>query len=407
VMAARAQSASASGSRVHTLATAPADGAAAGHPVRPLGASGSGGQDGGTTAPRDDLAADASVAGMQSSEVEALKRLGAAQMRNVLTRLDGDIHCRPEWQQQIQLNTAWRDTRPAGLAVNESPTAADRPGCTNGLSGWAAGTLDYGRVPGALGAAGSRFSSPGLSAGVDLAPLAGLRSGIALGHGQDRSEVNGELGRIDSRSESITAYGSWQAPLGVRVNAAFGQARTLLERARGIGADAPTLQGQRRVTQRYGALAGSTRLDVGNWKVAPRVGVEHITALLDAYTESDASALALGYDSARMASSDVRGGLALSRQWRPALLTVEPELSIDWHRRLQGGMTQTMHYADDPLGSNYTLSSSEPTAEFAQFGVGVRMRHPVGWSVTLGARSTLDTSALRNAGYSAAMHWPF
>ena len=69
---------------------------------------------------RTDPAADAVVAGMQASEVETLKRLSAAQMRNVLTRLDGDIDCRPGWEQQIRLNTAWRDARPAGLAVEHS-----------------------------------------------------------------------------------------------------------------------------------------------------------------------------------------------------------------------------------------------------------------------------------------------
>ena len=355
---------------------------------------------------RADPAADAGAAGLQAGEVEALKRLSAAQMRNVFTRLDGDVDCRPEWQQQIQLNTAWRDARPAGLAV-DAPAATERSGCTSGLSGWAAGTVDYGRVPGALGAAGSRFSSPGLSAGFDLAPLRGLRSGIALGHGQDRSEISGDLGRVDSRSESITAYGSWQAPLGVRVNAALGQARTLLDRLRSASSDGLVLQGQRRVTQRFGALAGSTRFDVGDWRVSPRVGLEHMAASLDPYAESDASPLALGYDSARLASSDLRGGLALTRQWRPAVWSVEPELSVDWHKRLQGGMTQSLRYADDPLGPGYTLTSSEPTTEFAQLGVGVRMRHPLGWSMTLGARSMLDRSAMRSAGYSAAMHWPF
>ena len=105
--------------------------------------------------------------------------------------------------------------------------------------------------------------------------------------------------------------------------------------------------------------------------------------------------------------NDVRGGLALTRQWRPSLWTVEPELSVDWHKRLQGGMTQNLRYADDPLGSSYTLASTEPVNEFAQVGVGVRMRHTQGWSVSLGARSTLEGAALRSAGYSAGVLWPF
>ncbi|MCW5661609.1 MAG: autotransporter domain-containing protein [Burkholderiaceae bacterium] len=400
--AARAQSSlAARGAMVHHYAAAPTA-PAPNHPVRALGS--------GAAAEPDaadrlaDPASDAAVSGLQVAEVEALKRLSAAQLRNVRARLDGDVDCRPEWQQLLHLNTAWRDTRPAGLATEAPP--ADKPGCTGSLSGWAAGTVDYGRVPGAMGAAGSRFSSPGLSAGIDLAPLQGVRSGIALGHGRDRSDVNGELGRIDSRSDSITAYGSWEAPLGVRVHAALGQQRTLLERLRDAGADT-LLPGVRRVTQRFGTLAGSTRVDVGPWTLAPRLGLEHMSAALGAFVENDTSPLALAYDGARLASSDVRGGLAVTRQWRPALWTVEPELSVDWHRRLQGGMTQPMRPADDPFAPAYSLSSTEPTTEFAQFGVGVRMRHPLGWSMTLGARSTLDAGALRNAGYNAAMHWPF
>jgi hypothetical protein len=397
VAAARAQSSlAARDSTVHNFAAAPAA-----TPTR-ADREGSASDAGGGV--RADPTADAAVAGLQSAEAEALKRLSAAQLRNVLARLDGDIHCRPEWQQQIQLNTAWRDTRPAGLAV-EPAAPMDRPGCSGGLSGWAGGALDYGRVPGASGAAGSRFSSPGLSAGVDGVPLAGVRSGIALGHGRDRSEINDDLGRIDGRAESITAYGSWQGPYGVRVNAALGQARTLLERQRVLGSD--TLAGQRRVTQRYGVLDGSTRVDLGSWRLAPRVGLEHMAAALDAYAEAGALSLPLAYDSARLDSSDVRGGLALTRQWRPSRWSVEPELSVDWHRRLQGGMTQGLRYADDPSGSAYSLTSSEPTTDFAQLGLGVRLQHAVGWSMTLGARSTLDGGALRNAGYSAALHWPF
>ena len=193
--------------------------------------------------------------------------------------------------------------------------------------------MDYGRVAGALGAAGSRFSSPGLTAGVDLAPLRGVRSGIALGHGQDHSEINGGLGRVDSRSESITAYGSWQAPLGVRVNAALGQALTLLDSQRGVSGDGLVVQGQRRVTQRYGALAGSTRFGVGAWSVSPRVGVEHLSAALDGYAESGASPLALGYDAARLRQQ--------RRARRPRAHAPVAPVVVDRGARAQRGLAQT------------------------------------------------------------------
>ena len=86
---------------------------------------------------------------------------------------------------------------------------------------------------------------------------------------------------------------------------------------------------------------------------------------------------------------------------------MEPELSVDWHKRLQGGMTQNLRYADDPFGSSYALTSTEPVSDFAQLGVGVRMRHTHGWSVSLRARSMLDGVALRSGGYNAEVQWPF
>ena len=357
-------------------------------------------------AQRPDPAADPGVAGAQSSEAEALKRLGGAQMRNVLERLDSDnLDCRPEWEQRIHLNAEWRDARPSGLVEQTAPSV-DRPGCGRGASLWAAGTVDYGRVPGSGLAAGSRFSTPGLSAGVDLVPLTGVRSGIALGHGRDRSEVGAGLGRLDARADSISAYGSWLAPLRVRLDATLGQSRTLFDAQRVAAGDA-LLSSQRRVTQRFGALAGSTRVELGGWRMSPRVGVEYVSASLDAYAENDASPLALGYDAARLASSDLHGGLALTRQWRPASWSLEPELSVDWHKRLQGNVTQTMRYLDDSAGSGFALTSSDPSTQYALLGVGMRMRAPQGWSLSLGARSALDGGALRSTGYTAAMQWPF
>jgi uncharacterized protein with beta-barrel porin domain len=336
-----------------------------------------------------------------------VKRLGSAQLRNVLERLDGGLDCRRGWEQRIHLNADWRDARPLGAADGTTPSSVDSLGCARGASLWAAGIIDYGRVPGSALAAGSRFSTPGLTAGIDLAPLAGLRSGIALGHGQDRSEINAGLGRVDSRADSVTAYGSWQAPLNLRLHAAFGQSRTLLDFQRLAGGDSVLLGSQRRVTQRFAALMGSTRVDLGAWRVAPRVGVERITASLDAYAEGDGTPLALGYDAARLASSDLRGGLALTRHWNPWALTVEPEHGLDWHKRLQGSVAQPVRYVDDPSGQGFVLTSAEPASEFAQLGLGVRLLAQQGWSLSLGARSTLDGGALRGAGYTAAVKWPF
>ena len=96
------------------------------------------------------------------------------------SNVDSDnLDCRPELEQRIHLNANWRDARPPGI-TDPTLQSVDKPGCGRGASLWAAGTLDYGRVPGSGLAAGSRFGTPGLSAGIDLVPWSGVRSGMAV-----------------------------------------------------------------------------------------------------------------------------------------------------------------------------------------------------------------------------------
>ncbi|MBE7417218.1 MAG: autotransporter outer membrane beta-barrel domain-containing protein [Ideonella sp.] len=356
-----------------------------------------------------DPAGDATLAGLQAAEAEALGRLGGAQLRNVQARLEGDTDCRPEWEQTLQLNAPWRDVRPARSEAGPdagSAATADRAGCTRGAALWAAGAIDYGRTPDTGVTEGSRFSTPGLTAGLDLAPWRGVRSGIAFGRGQDRSAVGGGSGRVDTRSDSVTVYGSWRTPLGVRLNAMLGQAHTTFDLQRTIVAGESPLLALRRATQRYGAIGASTRLELGAWQCAPRIGVEQMRAALDGYTEGDAVAAALGFGAARVTRHDLHGGVALSRQWKRARWTVEPQLSVDWHRRPSGGLAQQVRYLDDPLGTRYAMASIEPSSEFAQVGLGVRLSHPRGWVLSLNALGTIDAGAPASSAYTAALQWP-
>jgi len=205
----------------------------------------------------------------------------------------------------------------------------------------------------------------------------------------------------------VTGYGSWHAPFGVRLSAALGQARTTLDLQRTVTDDTVVVQGQRRATQRFGALIGSTRVPLHDWQLSPRVGVRRTTASIGGATESDTSPLALAYDSARLTSTDWHGGVALSRPWSLALWRFEPEASLEWHRRLQGGLTQTVRYADDLAGASYAVTSIEPASQYAQLGLALRLRHPLGVTFGLGARSLLGAHALRSTAYSASALWPF
>ncbi|MFT3956764.1 MAG: putative Ig domain-containing protein [Piscinibacter sp.] len=357
---------------------------------------------------RPDPTTDATVNGLQVAEAEALKRFGSAQLRNMLERLDDERDCLPEMDVRARLGADWRkaatEAKPATPNAPVAPVAKD---CAQGLAGWVAGTVQHGRINGSTTAGDTRFSTPGLTLGWDSAITPELRAGFAVGHASDRSRIGDAAGQLDASAESVAAYATWRTPLGLRVSAALGHANTTLSTSRAISGDTPSADGQRTVKQSFAALSGSARFDLGAWHLRPQLVLEHQDARLGAYAEGGDALLALAYDEARLRSNEIRGGMRLSFDWPLGAWALEPAVQIEWRRRSQGDLTQTLRYADDLAGTSYTLSTRDPAVEQGQIGLGLRARSADGWAAGVELRSSLGGGAARTSSFSASVQRSF
>jgi large repetitive protein len=357
---------------------------------------------------RPDPSADATVNGLQVAEAEALKRFGSAQLRNMLDRLDDERDCLPEMDVRARLGADWRKA-----ATESKPTAPNAPveprakDCAQGLAGWVAGTVQHGRISGSANTGETRFSTPGLSLGWDSAITPDLRAGFAIGHASDRSRIGDGAGQLDASAESVAAYATWRSPLGLRFSAALGHANATLSTRRAIDGDTPVVEGRRTARQSFAALSGSARFDVGAWHLRPQLVFEHQDARLGAYAEGGDALLALAYDDARFRTNELRGGVRLSVDWPLGAWALEPAVQIEWRRRSQGELVQTLRYADDLPGASYTLTTRDPAVEQGQIGVGLRARSTGGWSAGVELRSSVGGSAARTRSLSTSVQRSF
>ena len=145
---------------------------------------------------------------------------------------------------------------PRAWPSSTAPPADDRPGCTSGPSAWAAGTVDYGRVAGALG----RRRQPLQFTRADRRGRPGAAAWRAQRHrararaGPQRDQRRARPHRLALRQH----HRLWivAGAVGVRVNAALGQALTLLDSQRLVSGDGLAVHG---AAPRHAALRRAGR----------------------------------------------------------------------------------------------------------------------------------------------------
>jgi uncharacterized protein with beta-barrel porin domain len=338
---------------------------------------------------RPDPSADAAVRGLLAAQQQTLLRFADAQLRNVMERLDGGTtECRAALEQRLHLAADWKDSRPAGQERAAAAGKDAEPDC-RGVSAWVAGTVEHGRVSGAAADSPRRFSTPGLSVGLDSSRLLqGLRLGVALGQGQDRTEVGDQEGRLDARSRSLTLYAAWQpAPLW-QLKAAVGTGRATLDLQRTVTGDKAVLNAERSARQHYAAVAGSLQLDLAGWRLRPQLMLKQQAVRLDSFTEQGDSPLALAQGSTRVRSQDWQAGLSVNRRWQLAGLWLEPVGRLEWQTRRQTTTDQGLQWADGLDDTRYIVAGSSSSSALATLSLGLRVLWPSGVSAAVDGRSS-------------------
>ncbi len=421
--------------------TPTAAGASATFTVRALDSLGNTGLRAYTLTNRRDPALDAEVQGLIASQVATAQRFAATQMSNVGSHLEGlhgrfdpcsfnfsiappvdqtprpysDAYADITYGNPNQLyspNTAYGsrgqfappqpDNAPSRRAPRKEACAAD---WASSMSIWTAGSFQFGSMT-PSGAASNRFTTGGLTAGLDMRINERLIVGAAVGYGGDHADIGANGTSSDATSYSGTLYASFQPSGLLYVDTAIGYGSVGYQNKRFVSGDGSIASGKRTGSYWFSMLTASVEVSQDNIKIAPYVNANFISANFDGYAESGGS-LALSYDA--MSANSMSGAIGLrgSIDIENAHGVLSPNARIEYRQTRQMGYNQALYYSDLGAGSASTFTQAAISSGTETAAAGLRLRTPGGvtaeveYSIMKGASSFL-AQAVR-----AALHITF
>jgi outer membrane autotransporter protein len=282
---------------------------------------------------------DPETKGGVNAQVDTLRRFANTQSTHVKDRLTSLRNRKTAtFTNNLQVN---------GLAVSAliTPTA-DVPSDELGdaeIRGWITGDITLGSRG---GLDDLKFTTSGLTFGVDSELSQSLIAGIAFGYGKDDTDFgnNGTGHKAHHFSAAVYADLSLTPASFIDIEAGFSRGSFNIDRFSTAGN--VVLSGDREATTLFGGLTFTHEIQHDGFILAPygKLTVQHIMA--DAYTEDGASPWALSY--ADLDTTSVNGTLGVNTAYHVPVSwgSLTAKAHAEYSAILVGDFTQDLGYAD-------------------------------------------------------------
>ncbi len=267
---------------------------------------------------------------------------------------------------------------------------------------WASGNVEYGSLALQDGAT-NRFSTKGITVGLDFQVAKDLIVGAALGYANDNTNVD-SLGSA-SRSHQTTGsvYASYQPVKDWFVDALAGYGKLSSSNDRWSATDGTLLSGNRDGRAAYLSLGLSNQFMVQEARIQAFGRADLASARLDSYAEQG-GILALSYDALTVSNRALSAGVVASRDFPTAAGVLTPSAKFQLTRNSGGSFSQGVYYADlGPGSTNYNFNVNALPVDVQSFGLGMnftsksRLSMDFGWLGSLGSDSYHANSFRVNA----------
>ena len=274
-----------------------------------------------------------------------------------------------------------------------TPTPTDKTGAQWSI--WTAGNISLGRLNN-QGGTSSRFTSEGVTAGFDARVMDGLRVGVAVGFGDDKTKV-GTLGsRSNGANVSGTLYSSYRVmpKTFIDVMAGYGQMRLTSRRFDTV--NSVFLEGNRNGHQFHSSVAMTYNAQWGKWKVSPYGKFEILHIKLDDFVESGLGIAALAFKSVNTTSYSGVLGLRTSYPITMSWGTLTPQSRIEYRLISDGGYSQALGFADTPGLTPYSIVNKSTGSGQLTIGLGTKATFERGGALDFEYQFSASVSPTRN-----------
>lgn len=252
----------------------------------------------------------------------------------------------------------------------------------------------------------NRFSTSGVTAGVDARVMDGLKAGFAVGFGVDKTSIGADGTTSNASNVSGTAYASYHAYGSLFVDGLLGYGGANFKSSRFVALPGLTETGSRSGSEFYGALMLTSEQKWDHWRLAPYARAQFIDATLNPYTEQGDPTWALSYARTNMREISGVGGLRVAYDFDMGWGILSPTLRAEYTHAFSTDLTQVLSYADTP-GVDYSFALAglgENTATGA-LGLAARAKNGVGAEIEYEYSSA--GAAQRAQGLRGSVKIPF
>jgi uncharacterized protein with beta-barrel porin domain len=293
---------------------------------------------------------------------------------------------------------------PAQSPPGASPCAAD---WASSMAFWTSGSFQFGSMTPNGVASGNKFTTTGVTAGVDFRVSEKLIAGIALGYGAGRSDVGQNGTRSDASSFNGALYASLRLFDPLFVDAALGYGTLDYDNRRYVTGDGSIVSGARKGSYWFGSAAVSMELGHGQFKFAPYVSTDFVSATLNGYSESGPSDLLLTFNSMKFNAVSGAVGLRGSIDIPASFGMFTPTARLEYRQTSQSAYDQSMYYSDLGPGVSSTFSQLAGNRGMTMGAIGFRARSPGGLGVEVEYGVTEGTGSLHTQSLRAAVKMAF
>jgi uncharacterized protein YhjY with autotransporter beta-barrel domain len=368
------------------------------------------------------------VGGIVDSQVQAARRFSSAQSGNIQRRMEmlhrgrdtppraSDAPAAAVAPAPVAAAPEGADTRPVRVATTglipvslfapllnaattrsldvAASTGGDGRGLASGTNIWAGGTGQFGRRDADGELSGLRFSTDGISVGIDRRLSERLVLGLGVGYGRYETTVGSNGSASKAKGYSFAFYGSFQPSVETFVDMLVGVGRIDFDSRRHVAAVDQFATGSRSGEQAFASLTAGAEFRRDGLTISPYGRIDVARDRLKAYSESGAGLYSLTYHEQRLNSSSLSMGVRAETQHDTDFGRVVPRLRLEYRRQLDGQHGASVSYADLFGGPEYSLGAAGTSRNALLLGVGSD------FLVRGGFKLGVDYQAQRSSGTS-------
>jgi uncharacterized protein YhjY with autotransporter beta-barrel domain len=288
------------------------------------------------------------------------------------------------------------DGPPAVIPANPlaAQTARDCPQrwWVPAMAVWAGGTMQFGSAANNGLTTTNRFTTGGMTTGIDARLIENLIVGAAVGFGTDRTTIGQDGTRSDGRSFSGMLYASYRPFSNWFVDGFLAYGALNFDNQRWVSLDSSLMSGTRSGSSWFGSLSVGPEMRFGAFKWAPYIRGDFLFAHLNDYSEQAATIQSLTFGAVNFTSTaavlGLRGSYDFATQWG----VIAPMARIEYKYALDGSFNQFMWYNDLGPGTTYALVQGTAARSLLSGSIGLR--------ASIGTAASIDleygTTALGN-----------